>query len=207
MSLQNGLSDQPVFPLQTLTQLDPPLGQLIVRGGRKRNCVRQPVSGKVSLTVDGAAGWQTARVVYETGAERVSVHSCLASRAYIHKSNGASRDPLDRFPSAISDDRMRRPIRCPASNRYAACRYRLDDSAPRVTVTFAGVGERVRLRLPLPESATSIKKAAVDGAPDVDQITIIKTSRCPELDQPRVILLALKAAFFWRSAPVSCCQS
>jgi hypothetical protein len=86
--------------------------------------------------------------------------------------------------SATEDVRAARVVaRYAASNGYVAYRWRR--AAHALALDFTGSGERVRMRLLLPEGMGQIVKVTLDGAPQVYQIENLFGSRYVDLEIER----------------------
>ncbi len=118
MFLESHLPGQPVFPLQTLTLREVPLGQLTVSDGRGRVYISQPVSVEVSFTAGGAAGWHTVRVSDESGAEVASLQFRLEPRTELRESSGQFRELLDICHYTMADENIRHYTRYQGKTYY-----------------------------------------------------------------------------------------
>ncbi len=88
-----------------------------------------------------------------------------------------------RWPAAgVNDAEV--TIHYPASDGYAAYRYTLDETQKRLALTITGSGKHARLRILLPESASSVSSVTHDGAPAAYHISQVEESRYLELDLP-----------------------
>jgi hypothetical protein len=88
-----------------------------------------------------------------------------------------------RWPAAGVDS-AEVTIHYPASDGYAAYRYRLDEAARRLTLTVTGSGREAALRLLLPASTQTVNAVRVDGAPVSYRLSQVEESRYLELDLP-----------------------
>lgn len=88
-----------------------------------------------------------------------------------------------RWPAAGVDS-AEVTVHYPASDGYAAYRYRLDEAARRLTLTVTGSGRQAALRLLLPAATQAVNAVRVDGAPVPYRLSQVEESRYLELDLP-----------------------
>ncbi|PWH17693.1 MAG: hypothetical protein DDG60_01585 [Anaerolineae bacterium] len=118
MFLQNHLPGQPVSPLQILTLQQVPPGLLTISDGRGRAYFSQNVSGEVSFTAGGAAGWHTAKVTDENGAELACLQFRLEPRTELRESSGQFRELLDICYYTMADEALKHYTRYQGKTYY-----------------------------------------------------------------------------------------
>lgn len=118
MFLENHLPGQPVSPLQTLTLRHVPAGLLTIRDGRGRPYFSQAAADEVSFTAGGAAGWHTACVCDETGAELASLQFRLEPRTELRESSGQFRELFDICYYTMADEALKHYTRYQGKTYY-----------------------------------------------------------------------------------------